>query len=683
MSQIQYTNVSNVHELLFDFVFVGMGASNSLIFKKLLESDLLKNKKVAIIEAELKNENDKTYCFWSSNNDNIVKDLSPIISHHYSHIEINKTNKQNISAQPYFYIRSIDLYEYTKQLIKYNEIPVFQATCNDITSTNGYNVVQTNIAFFNAKIVFDSRPPKIDSSKNIYLHQSFFGLHVKFQKEVFDSNTFEMMNFDIEQNNSTQFFYVLPFSNTEALIELTRFGSEKINIDYAKKVLSNKIESLYGDYQVISEEIGCIPMTTFINPASNHEGLINTGSRANLIKPSTGYGFKNMFLFAEEVKNSIDKAGFKQLPFQSKNRFKFYDALLLIILLRWPKLGKVIFSQLFKSQKIATIFSFLDEKTTLRQEMSIFSSLPFKPFIKAAFIHFFKYINFKTIAIFIALLLYFSLSYYGSIYAETYINALIVLGLLLIGIPHGAVDHLLQKDTRPLYYFIAKYLSIMVLNFAVWIYAPKIAFILFILYSCFHFGESETVKIRPTSSKLMLSLRGMLIGALVLFIIIFSHWHESLTVLKHIDHLWPQNQAAIQLSDFSYSVVITIAFLGLYLCLFQNKRHFWHLATILLLGLILPLMAAFSLYFICQHSVNAWQDLKKGLTLNSLQLYKQALPYLLGAIGVFFCILMFNPIMDYSRMTVISSFFIFLSCISLPHVILMHVFYRQSNYNSI
>jgi cell division protein FtsW (lipid II flippase) len=99
--------------------------------------------------------------------------------------------------------------------------------------------------------------------------------------------------------------------------------------------------------------------------------------------------------------------------------------------------------------------------------------------------------------------------------------------------------------------------------------------------------------------------------------------------------------------------------------------------------MFLPLIAAFSLYFICQHSVNAWQDLKNGLNLNSLQLYKQALPYLLGAIIVFVFILMFNPIKDYSRMTVISSFFIFLSCISLPHVILMHVFYKQSNYNSI
>jgi lycopene beta-cyclase len=90
MSQIHYANVSNVHELVFDFVFVGMGASNSLILKKLIESDLIKNKKLAIVESEVKNENDKTYCFWASTNDNIVKELSPIIRHHYSHIKINK-----------------------------------------------------------------------------------------------------------------------------------------------------------------------------------------------------------------------------------------------------------------------------------------------------------------------------------------------------------------------------------------------------------------------------------------------------------------------------------------------------------------------------------------------------------------------------------------------------------------
>ena len=664
-------------ELVYDYVFIGMGASNSLILKKLIETKLINDKKVAVIEAENKNENDKTYCFWASPNDSIVNELKVIISHSYNQIEINKASAQNISAQPYYYIRSIDLYQFTRNLIAQNKITIHQAKCNDISSSNGLNALHTDNGIFYAKNVFDSRTPKIDKTNHIHLHQSFYGLQVKFEKEVFDSNTFEMMNFDVEQDHFTQFFYVLPFSNKEALIELTRFGAEKINLDYAKDVLSQKIESHFGPYQVVTEETGCIPMTNYVNPASTQAGVLNTGSRANLIKPSTGYGFKNMFYFAEEVATKISKNKFASIAKPSKNRFKFYDSLLLIILFRWPYLGKEIFSRLFKAQKISTVFSFLDEKTSLLQEIKIFASLPFQPFIKASCIHIFKSISIKKLTMAIALIIYFILTLIGNPFTEIYMYLIIAIGLFLIGIPHGAVDHLLKKDSKPLIYFIAKYLLIMALNFTLWIYSPKFALALFLLYSSFHFGESELQRLSEKSHSLKASLKGTLVGALILFIVVIGHWQESILLLKNIDGLWPENILNIQVNSFSLYASIASAFICLYLCLSQNKKYFLRLSLLLFIGLFLPLIAAFSLYFICQHSFNAWQDLKTGLSLSSIQLHKKAWPYLLGAIAFFACILVFNSVQEILLKNIWSNFFIFLSCISLPHVFFMHGFYQS------
>ena len=670
MSKIHKYNENIDQELVYDYVFIGMGASNSLIFKKLIETNFFNDKKVAVIEAENKNENDKTYCFWASPKDSIAQELNGIISHSYNQIEINKANAQDINLHPYYYIRSIDLYQYTADLIKQNNITTYKARCEDIKSANGFNTLYTDKGIFYSKKVFDSRAPRIETSNHIHLHQSFYGLHVKFEKDVFNSNTFEMMNFDVEQDNFTQFFYVLPFSNKEALIELTRFGAEKINIDYAKDVLSKKIDALFGTYQVLSDETGCIPMTNYIHPASQLKGVFNTGARANLIKPSTGYGFKNMFLYAEEISENISKNKFDKTALNSKNRFKFYDSLLLIILLRWPYLGKEIFSKLFKAQKISTIFSFLDEKTSLLQEIKIFASLPFQPFIKAACIQLFKNVSFKNLIIALALSIYFLIFSQGSPYTETYMYSLIVIGLLLIGIPHGAVDHLHKKDSRPLIHFITKYLLIIVLNFALWIISPILALTLFLIYSSYHFGESELGCLDETTHTMKSALKGTLIGALILFIIVFGHWQESINILKHIDGLWPKNTIEIQVNPNTFYTSLSFAFIGLFLCLYQNKKHFVNLALILLIGFFVPLALAFSLYFICQHSFNAWQDLKKGLALSSIQLYKKALPYLLGAILFFICILSFNSISEFLLQNIWSNFFIFLSCISLPHVIL-------------
>jgi lycopene beta-cyclase len=70
-----YTNI------LFDYIFIGLGASNSLILLSLLKKSYHLGKKIAVLEASEKNSNDKTYCFWASPQDDIVKDLGLIISH--------------------------------------------------------------------------------------------------------------------------------------------------------------------------------------------------------------------------------------------------------------------------------------------------------------------------------------------------------------------------------------------------------------------------------------------------------------------------------------------------------------------------------------------------------------------------------------------------------------------------
>ena len=155
------------------------------------------------------------------------------------------------------------------------------------------------------------------------------------------------------------------------------------------------------------------------------------------------------------------------------------------------------------------------------------------------YLHIFKNTSFRSLATALTLCIYFLLSTTGSPYTETYMYSLIVFGLLLIGIPHGAVDHLLKNDSKPLVQFIAKYLLIIALNFTLWIYAPKMALILFLIYSAFHFGESELENLNQAHA-LKKAIKGGLIGALILFIIVFGHWQESISVLKNIQNLLPQ-----------------------------------------------------------------------------------------------------------------------------------------------
>jgi lycopene beta-cyclase len=240
---------------IYDFLFIGIGASNSLLLLNLIQKKCNENNSFAIIEANSKVENDKTYCFWSNSNSSIVRELSPIISHSYSVINVDQTDSQKIDEQPYYYIRSADLYNYSKEKASQHNIAIHREQVEHISASNDFYTIKTNNSVYYTRFIFDSRPPSLSNliSNEIYIHQSFYGLYIKCENDVFDKQAFNMMNFNIEQSNYTQFIYILPFSNNEALVELTRFGVDKIDTDYAKIILDKFLSQSFCEYTILCD----------------------------------------------------------------------------------------------------------------------------------------------------------------------------------------------------------------------------------------------------------------------------------------------------------------------------------------------------------------------------------------------------------------------------------------------
>jgi len=58
----------------FDYIFIGAGASSTLLLRSLESRGLLANKQIALIDADDKTSNDKTYCFWTSMDESIAQD---------------------------------------------------------------------------------------------------------------------------------------------------------------------------------------------------------------------------------------------------------------------------------------------------------------------------------------------------------------------------------------------------------------------------------------------------------------------------------------------------------------------------------------------------------------------------------------------------------------------------------
>ncbi len=659
-------------------MFAGAGASATLLLMSLDERGMLHGKNIVIIDPDTKLINDKTYCFWENSEDLIVKRCKHLISHQWEKVSVNSSKPQLLSPLKYFYISSFDLYRELQRIIeKYNILRIHQPVLEIKKSEHGVAAI-TNDETFLSKTVFDSRPPYyLNLKKNeSHLLQSFLGYVIEVENKLPDYNCVDLMDFDVEQNEYTQFVYILPFSENKLLVELTRFGVSQLMQKEAEPILDKYITKRFGTYKIAAIEIGNIPMSNADILTDNIPNVISIGGRSGAIKPSTGYAFKNMFKHAENIANSLQNM--HQLKVVNHiNRFKFYDRLLLLILRNDPPSGKKIFETLFQKNNAKNVLQFMDEKTSIFQDIKILSSLPFKPFLKAWKLDI--TVKFKPLVIpFLLTVFALCLLVLNSVNPTLFKwveSLLFILGLITVGIPHGAVDHLLES--RNLYSkvklnFVIKYLGAAFMYFILWLLFPNIALLFFLIYSIWHFGQADINEWKIQNN---ISIKTWIWGSFLMGIILCGHSIETNIILKNMGvELFQINEKT------GKAISISLTFLAFILGFWERKLAMILSCVFLAISIQLPLITSFGLYFIGQHSLNGWTHLKKGLNVNNTSLYLKALPFTLGAYLLFFTLYFFieSSLLVEFESQIIIAFFIFISCISFPHVLTMNVFYKNT-----
>jgi hypothetical protein len=86
----------------------------------------------------------------------------------------------------------------------------------------------------------------------------------------------------------------------------------------------------------------------------------------------------------------------------------------------------------------------------------------------------------------------------------------------------------------------------------------------------------------------------------------------------------------------------------------------------------------FGLYFIGQHSVTSWKHISSALNQSNRSIWLHSLPFQLGAWLILALFIFFWPTDGIYNLPVLNKFgvfFIFISCISFPHVITMNMLY--------
>lgn len=646
----------------YDIVFIGLGASTSLVLMELERQNVLDNYRILVVEPEQKVHNDKTFCFWASSAESIVQELKDMIHHQWTKVGIQG---QTVSLNPlsYYRISSLDLYDHIRKLIDGRQnIDVHRDTVHDVEDVNDELIVSALKSNYRTQWVCDSRPIKTVSVNPNTVLQSFMGWEVEFSEPVLDSNTFHMMDFDIPQDDFTQFIYMLPESSTQGLIEMTRFGCDPLSSSRASDLLEEFCSRFGCSFEIHHIEKGVIPMSQHNRMDVTHPRWIHLGSRAGNVKPTTGYTFYNMYCHAQSIVSYVVDG--KGTPLvvrpQPKGRFFWYDAILLQILSKTPIHGKEIFTQLFDRNSIQHILGFLNEQSRFQDELRMFVTLPKGVFIRAALQVLLRdphrYVALPLMCT--AVLLSSSLIGMGNQWLEW----MIVFGMFVVGIPHGSIDGFTRFGRKNTVLFFGSYIVSMCAMGLLWFLSPTLSLSLFLLYSAWHFGQTDFEEHHLASSA-----GAFVWGTGILTTLICGHWSESLTIIELLIGQTPVWGGHAEIITWS-----ALTMLGISVC-HQRSLGLLSIFVVVALGVHVSLLSAFGVYFVFHHSMTAWQHLQYAEDWTHKQMWIRGLPFsigaavLLGAIGVF----------QTDWLGWLPLFFMFISIISLPHTVFMSRFYRQ------
>lgn len=376
----------------FDYIFTGTGLSALMTVYKMVLSGKFSTKSILLLDASSKQSNDRTWCFWSEKE--TIWD-SVISKKWDAALFANQDFKRDLDLRPYQYIqiRGLDFYSFVlKALLKESNITFLTDKVTDINELDTHVYVGTEDNSYTCNHLFNSIYTKAfaeNQSQYPVLQQHFIGWLVKSESEIFNPEQVTFMDFSVEQKGNTRFMYLLPISKTEALVEYTLFSEKLLPEEEYEKEIQNYLKNLGAiAYEILEKEQGSIPMTCFPFWERNTKRVLNIGTAGGWTKASTGYTFKNSDKKSTELVAFLldnPSTSLKMKEFHKKSRFWFYDLLLLDILYRHNELGNRIFSSLFKKGNPVLIFKFLDEETTLIQDVKVILKCPKTPFIKALF----------------------------------------------------------------------------------------------------------------------------------------------------------------------------------------------------------------------------------------------------------------------------------------------------------
>lgn len=212
---------------------------------------------------------------------------------------------------------------------------------------------------------------------------TFRGWHVRVERPVFDPDVPTLFDFRTPQLGGASFVYVLPVDAHRALVEHTSFVAPDATVPRQDDALAEYLDLLGADdYAVERLEAATLPLSARATPR-RHGDVLTIGAKGGLLKASTGYAYQRVQRDSAAIARSLRRHGHPfDLP-EPPRRFRLYDGTLLDVITGRPAELERAFAAVFLHTTAEPGLRFLDERTSLAQEMRLFAAMPKATYLAA------------------------------------------------------------------------------------------------------------------------------------------------------------------------------------------------------------------------------------------------------------------------------------------------------------
>lgn len=374
----------------YDYIIAGAGAAGLSLIWCLLDSSTPFSR-ILLVDQNLNPDNSKTWCFWSDD----APELSPFIKNRWSCLKV-RTAKSFIRSEKnsydYFAVGSGSFSQSILDLCRRSDrVDMIEGHIDEIKGDDQLPQISVNGTGYRGSYIFQSCFYSSLKEPTYPLGQHFVGWDVETTEDLFDENCATLMDFDTGfDRKGTAFMYILPWSKRKALFEYTIFSPDKEEESFyeqkIEKYLFEEHRLSKDDYTITRKEQGFIPMEDrSINPWYAKR-VLTIGFPSGISKPSTGYTFKNIQRQTKHIVRQLEIGNSPAPLGKSPLRYRICDLLLLHILYQGKREECLpIFDALFTKNEFREVFKFLDEETSLTEDLKIMSSVPYAPFMRAIY----------------------------------------------------------------------------------------------------------------------------------------------------------------------------------------------------------------------------------------------------------------------------------------------------------